>query len=210
MHRITVWKHDERLKQIRIEERVFSIGRGNDNSLSLEDRQVSKHHAEIRKGFTGIYVKDLGSANGTRVNGVPVIGKEKLKAGDHVHVGPFNLHFDPQRLLGADEELVARTNRTIVFEAVSGPEKGLLLRENLARFSIGSGEHCDLRLSRDPDAAKRHAVVRLEGEQFFITDHSGGGTCVNKIPVRHHVLVSGDLVRLGGSVFSFSELDFVE
>ena len=207
MHRVVVWKHDERLQQVSMRKKVLTIGRGGDNDVTLEDKQVSKHHAEIRAGLFGVVVKDLDSSNGTRVNGVPFRGKQKLVPGDHIHIGPFNLHFDPKRAVGAVEEIAQRTDRVVVLECKSGPEKGLVYRDNLAKVSIGTGKDCDLTLPRDPAAAPRHAVIQLEGQRFFVRDHSGGQTFLNKFPVRHHEIADGDLLRFGQSIFTFRALD---
>ncbi|MGH8042906.1 MAG: FHA domain-containing protein [Rudaea sp.] len=48
------------------------IGRGNDCDLLLDEPEMSRHHAVIENAGDGIYLRDLGSANGTFVNGVLV------------------------------------------------------------------------------------------------------------------------------------------
>ncbi len=64
----------------------LTIGRAADNELVLADGRVSRHHSRIvgRRG-TLVYT-DLGSTNGSRVNGVPV-GELVLGAGDRIEVG---------------------------------------------------------------------------------------------------------------------------
>ncbi len=64
----------------------FTIGRAADNDLVLPDGGVSRHHARIvgRRG-TLVYT-DLGSTNGSRVNGVTV-GELVLGAGDRIELG---------------------------------------------------------------------------------------------------------------------------
>jgi pSer/pThr/pTyr-binding forkhead associated (FHA) protein len=49
-----------------------SIGRRETNTIPLEDRMASGHHAEITRDLNGFTVRDLGSTNGTLVNGEPV------------------------------------------------------------------------------------------------------------------------------------------
>lgn len=57
----------------RIQARVMRIGRGSDNDIVLADLNVSEQHAELRVSETGlVQVTDLGSANGTFVNGTRV------------------------------------------------------------------------------------------------------------------------------------------
>jgi adenylate cyclase len=70
-------------------ERV-TIGRGKDNDLVFLDSTVSRHHAEILKTEKGYFIVDLGSYNGTRVNG-KLIQSARLKLNDRMQVGLNNL-----------------------------------------------------------------------------------------------------------------------
>lgn len=65
---------------------TFTIGRVADNSLVLADPNVSRHHAEIRPIDGGYQVVDLGSTNGTTVNGSRV-SDHVLQPGDSVSFG---------------------------------------------------------------------------------------------------------------------------
>ena len=57
------------------------IGRTPDNGLVLSDLDVSRNHAELRKSATGSYeIVDLGSHNGTYVNGQRVTSKHADRA----------------------------------------------------------------------------------------------------------------------------------
>lgn len=64
----------------------FLIGRGADCNLMIADRQVSRHHAVLRKQPDGYWIEDLGSKNGTHVNGTPLSGPALLQDGDVIHV----------------------------------------------------------------------------------------------------------------------------
>src|SRR5689334_1299087 len=63
-----------------------TIGRSTGNTVVLDDREVSKMHAEIVTEPEGFVVHDLGSSNGTFVNGKKV-ERHKLSAGDIVEMG---------------------------------------------------------------------------------------------------------------------------
>lgn len=64
----------------------FLIGRGSDCQIVLPERQVSRHHAKI-VNETGKYVlHDLGSKNGTHLNGIQVKGSTILKDGDEIQI----------------------------------------------------------------------------------------------------------------------------
>jgi hypothetical protein len=64
----------------------FIIGRGADCDLMIPDRQVSRHHARIRKTDRGYVLEDLGSKNGTHLNGVLLESPQMLQDGDLIQV----------------------------------------------------------------------------------------------------------------------------
>ncbi|MEP7049327.1 MAG: ATP-binding protein [Pseudomonadota bacterium] len=75
------------------------LGRAIDSTVVLEDPEVSRSHVRITRTHVGAYIiEDLGSRNGTLVNGVPV-DKQFLAFGDKIQVGPRVLilfaQFDP-------------------------------------------------------------------------------------------------------------------
>ncbi len=63
---------------------IIRIGRGGDNDVVLMDREVSRHHAEIRAEGEGYVLADLGSTNGTFVNDQRVTRPTRLRDGDQV------------------------------------------------------------------------------------------------------------------------------
>lgn len=66
----------------------LSIGRTPDNVVSFpNDSNVSRNHARIQETPDGFYITDLGSSNGTAVNGVPLSGTQKLQNGDYIILG---------------------------------------------------------------------------------------------------------------------------
>ncbi len=64
----------------------LTIGRGPDNDLVLADGRVSRHHARVTGRRGTLVYTDLGSTNGSRVNGAPV-GELVLGAGDRIELG---------------------------------------------------------------------------------------------------------------------------
>jgi pSer/pThr/pTyr-binding forkhead associated (FHA) protein len=72
------------------------IGRGPESGLSLDgDEFASAQHARIDAGSAGVWIEDLGSTNGTFVNGDRVTSKRRLKAGDIVRVGQTEFQLEP-------------------------------------------------------------------------------------------------------------------
>jgi pSer/pThr/pTyr-binding forkhead associated (FHA) protein len=63
------------------------IGRGEQADLLLADSTVSRRHAAVRQDGHTVVVTDLGSANGTYVNGEPVLDGTRIEDGDVIHLG---------------------------------------------------------------------------------------------------------------------------
>jgi len=70
---------------------VTRIGRGGDADIRIDDPGVSRHHAEIRIG-SDVILRDLGSTNGTYVNGT-LIAEQPLRDGAVITIGSTNLTF---------------------------------------------------------------------------------------------------------------------
>ena len=72
--------------------RPLVVGRAADAQIRLDRASVSRRHAELADdGRGGWRVRDLGSRNGTLVNGQPVVGERPLAPGDRVGLGGFEL-----------------------------------------------------------------------------------------------------------------------
>jgi pSer/pThr/pTyr-binding forkhead associated (FHA) protein len=69
-----------------------TIGRSDDNVVVLDgDDYASGHHARVESGLDGTWVIDLGSTNGTYVNGERIDGRTRLHEGDLLQVGDTEL-----------------------------------------------------------------------------------------------------------------------
>jgi hypothetical protein len=73
---------------------AITIGRLPECTIVLNDPNTSRRHAEIRRGLQGTTVVDLGSTNGTKVNGQRITGEHTLAAGDIITVGNTHLRFE--------------------------------------------------------------------------------------------------------------------
>jgi hypothetical protein len=80
--------------RIQLGEEPVRVGRLPDCAIALSDSQVSRHHAEIRISENGFEVVDLGSLNGTTVNGAKVQGEHALKDGDVINVGETAIRYE--------------------------------------------------------------------------------------------------------------------
>ncbi|MBD0290746.1 MAG: FHA domain-containing protein [Thermoleophilia bacterium] len=73
----------------------LTIGRAADNAAELaDDEYASAHHARVEAARDGVWLVDLGSTNGTFVNGERMNGRVKLRDGDAVRIGETELRFE--------------------------------------------------------------------------------------------------------------------
>ena len=68
-----------------------------DAGLTIEDEEISRRHAVVRPGDGGIEIEDLGSTNGTYVNGSRIEGPTRLAGGDTVKLGRSVLEVESAR-----------------------------------------------------------------------------------------------------------------
>jgi len=79
-----------------------SIGRGDDNDITIPDKAISRRHAEIYFDANRFFIRDLGSKYGTQINGRDVTsGREPIADGDRIQLGPrtvlkFNVSAPPE------------------------------------------------------------------------------------------------------------------
>jgi len=95
----------------------FSLGRSSGCDVTLQDSKVSRKHAVInRQAGDEYWLSDLGSANGTYINQLRVNQPMRLRAGDEIRLGPFQLKFvcpaDENAVSGAPTQMT--TQQTII------------------------------------------------------------------------------------------------
>lgn len=148
-------RDDVVMRVIPVRDAALALGRDLGNGVVLEDEHVSGHHAVVTRGPDGLTVRDLGSTNGTFVNGAPVVGAARLRHGDELRLGPaLALRV---RLPGAEPGGVL-----LVRDLAAGTVH--LLEDD--RFRIGSAADAHVRL---PDGPARAAtlVVHPDGEVWL-------------------------------------------
>lgn len=69
-----------------IDRDVYIIGRGGESTLVLPERQVSRHHVKILNENGRYLLQDLGSKNGTHLNGTQITGTVPLQDGDEIQI----------------------------------------------------------------------------------------------------------------------------
>ncbi|HEY6962349.1 MAG TPA: FHA domain-containing protein [Gaiellaceae bacterium] len=81
---------------VTLDSHPITLGRGPTNDVPLpDDEYASTRHARIEPRRDGVYVEDIGSTNGTFVNGIRLTRERRLTPGDVVRVGETDLRFEP-------------------------------------------------------------------------------------------------------------------
>lgn len=136
---------------------VNSIGRHDDCLIRIRSAQVSRRHCEIFEDGGRLMLRDLGSSNGTFVNGKRVLGQQALKSGDVLTIGGVTLRVDPIKpssTPGAEPEPGLKASDTAELDALPVAEEDDLDAEE---FEIAIEEepvHVDIiPLDDEPPAA---------------------------------------------------------
>lgn len=80
-------------RRVPLGEEPVTIGRLPSSTIPVDDARVSRHHAEVSAAPEGFVIRDQGSMNGTKVNGVAV-AEHLLSDGDEVAVGSTTMRFE--------------------------------------------------------------------------------------------------------------------
>jgi hypothetical protein len=78
----------------RIEKPVINIGRQLSNDIIVEDKRVSRYHAQIKYQNGQFSIFDLGSTNGITINGTPHMRQHTLRSGDRFTIGSYDFFFE--------------------------------------------------------------------------------------------------------------------
>ncbi len=155
--------------------RTIRIGRAVDNDVVVSNPTVSKYHAVVTIGDnnSSAVVRDLGSKNGTYVNGVRISGAKEIGLSDKLSFGAAG--YDLSTLVGSTRVVPRSGNGKV----------------------IGRDSSCDICLPHD-DVSKRHASLsqRSDGQVYIEDLGSTNGTYVNGERVTSRVLRSGDKVTI--------------
>jgi len=81
------------IKEYLFDQNEIIIGRGADSDICIDNITVSRKHARIAKGPANHFIEDMGSINGTFVNG-HWVSKKLLDTGDEISIGKYSLKID--------------------------------------------------------------------------------------------------------------------
>ncbi len=83
-------------EELTLDSAPLLLGRGSRNDVNLaRDEYASSNHARVEPRRDGVWVEDVGSTNGTYLNGIRLTRAKKLAAGDVLRVGETELRYEP-------------------------------------------------------------------------------------------------------------------
>jgi pSer/pThr/pTyr-binding forkhead associated (FHA) protein len=199
-------------------DREVKAGRLAENEIQLKVPEASRHHCRFFDEKGVWFVEDMGSSNGTLVNGRKV-SKFELQDGDLISVGAVTMRFldsaaTPEEKGAAagggwgDDEISLETETFLVLGAPG--REGEVVKVKGDRMTIGrKGKH-DLVLS-DASISQDHAEIKKAGGSWTIRDlGSSNGTFVDGERVTEATLPSGAVVTFGEIAATFGVGDSAE
>lgn len=179
-------------------ERNYSIGSAQDNHLVLDSPTLDAHHARLVRDSETIVIRDLGSVEGTWVNGQRITTKQ-ITCGDTIRLGDVEFEIidpllDTASFEGGYWSLIGDSSW------LAGQEFPLIFDDDRP-ILLGRGKHCDI-VFPGTHLSREHASIRREGDYLRLEDlKSANATFVNDERISSAKLIPGDRVRL--DVYSF-------
>lgn len=148
---------------------TMTIGRDPQCDLHLDNRALSRRHAQIEKRGAAIWVRDLQSQNGTFVNGARINDPQALNGGDRIEVGRYEVRID-----GVEE---ARQDTPVL--TLTGPEGRHRFAMVGDEIILGRAPSCDIAIGHK-SISRRHMRIAVEGDHFIAEDlGSQNGSRIN-------------------------------
>jgi pSer/pThr/pTyr-binding forkhead associated (FHA) protein len=208
-------------QEFKLAKASISLGRANTNDICLNDARVSRSHARLELGAHGVSLIDLGSANGTRLNGVR-IERATLRPGDTISLGSQQIKYEVEDLsedigltqIDSEAQLsqtMSAESLPVVIDETSSPSLVVFTGEktwridlsNLDRALIGRDESGAVYIE-STKVSRRHAEVQQVAGAFVLKDlGSSNGTWVGDQRVEEHILEDGEVFRVGPAQIVF-------
>lgn len=136
-------------KSFHLGQRLGTVGRGLGNFIQVSDDSVSDVHMQFRGAASGMQVKDMGSSNGTEINGEPIEEDTfvSVEDGDEIKVGETVFaywktgDFHDDALTGAKDVQASQMRKTMGLGAVGGGGPGGLEQNVLDAVEENDGDH---------------------------------------------------------------------
>ncbi len=206
-------KRVDGLEKYKVDRRI-TLGRHHDNDIVIRSEEVSRHHCLIDIDEDGnVFVKDLGSANGTFVNDRQ-IEKVQVFANDVLQIGSGKYVFLAAEAKKEEPVPVSKFKSILLNPYFQEKIGGISIRsiEDSSKqcfwpvnsiSTIGRLKFSDLCLD-DPSVSRSHARIEVREHRVVISDtNSTNGTYVNDKRIIQKELQDGDTIGIG-SKFNFT------
>lgn len=172
------------------------LGFEKSNDVRIQLEGVSRRHAKITFDGHEYWIEDTGSSNGTFLNGIPVVHKERLR-----HLDIVTLGRRAELVFVRKAVATRRTRRRGILaawlETVDGPEAGEKREIPRGAITLGRSPSANVVVSSQL-VSKAHARLERSGLELVLMDlQSANGTFVEGKPIVTLVLQDGDEFSLG-------------
>lgn len=229
MPKLTLVLGRKPMKAFDLDQDSISVGREPGVDIVIDNVSVSREHCELRKDGDGWIVADLGSSNGTYLNGNRIGSGHPIVAGDEIGIGKFSLLFEKELDLAPEAKETASTSDAIdysgtiqigakevekLLDASSKKRKAHIAWESGGRqgehqleagFSvlIGTDDLCDIRVPKGP---KHHLLFIRTSDGYEVRNlamfakMTVGGRATKKARLK-----DGDTVEMSGAKLTFAD-----
>ena len=205
------------------------IGRGADADVIVDNTAISRQHASLELKDGKYILSDLGSLNGTFVNGKKISSAETIELNDTIRLGKFKLSvsedsekmevssygahpdtedktviINPKSLAGVVKKSGSNQseNKLVLIEGHARPEKISL--NGRSTIKVGKAPSCDIILKGLFVADAQFYVVEQNSEYKLIPQRSWAKTFVNGIKIKNgHSLTNGDIIKVSSTKIRF-------
>jgi len=199
----------------------ITIGRAMNNDIVLGDARVSHTHSRLECTPQCVYITDLGSSNGTRLNG-SLVTRASLSPGDVINLGSTTLRYESAApAVEADNTII--DNETDLTSTLQQAALSMTINEtNTSRLVIHTPEKTwevslegvdSLTIGRAPDnevvidhssVSRRHARLARRGNSYVVRDlDSTNGTWLGDQRIEEHILQDSNVLRIGNAQVVF-------
>lgn len=182
----------------------LAIGRTHENDIVLPSGAVSRQHARLDVRNDGVWIQDLGSANGVLVDDALIDGPTAIRDTHQIRIGEFRLYVEQQHRRRAARQdhlstaIVHPEQAHAKLVVTDGPGAG---REHFffeSTVRIGRTDENDVSLA-DVSVSRHHARLRRQPDGTYgVTDlNSSNGTFINGRAVQSGRARLGDRLQFG-------------
>ncbi len=200
MWKLTIEDDEGQRTTLELSSGEYTIGRAEDATVRLTERNVSRKHAVLKpRAEGGWLVADAGSYNGVFVNGERIEADVPLKAGDIIQLGDYRMEVvDQQDTATAPADEDPRKVRPDRLVMVIGPVPGTEYPLNTDRVSIGRAEDAGVSINHASVSRLHCELVNIgQGRWECVDSGSANGIRINGVELRRGIIEPGDAIELG-------------